>query len=204
MSTCWLSIALVSSSIAAYFKLHIDAVTRQPSILKTASRGCQRKRYIAVGAQPSFSLPYPVARPLTMPSYFSFAPSDLLLFRLPSIHTPPRPLTSPTHSSSSSLPSPFPAHPGIWTTPTWTRKHSMLDRSSELVPLMPTWNDSPPLRASDAPQSSARDAQSGTQDVLTSNVRNALLASPAPPTPAPIWWRQLPLRRPTPPPLSQQ
>ena len=58
-----------------------------------------------------------------------------------------------------------------------------MDMDMDAIPCIPSPPDSPPLRASDAPQSSARDAQSGAQDSLTNNVRNTPSASPAPPTP---------------------
>ena len=60
-----------------------------------------------------------------------------------------------------------------------------IDMDMDAIPCIPSPPDSPPLRASDAPQSSARDAQSGARDVPTSNVRNTPPVSPAPPTPTP-------------------
>ena len=60
-----------------------------------------------------------------------------------------------------------------------------MDMDMDAIPCIPSPPESPPLRTSDAPQSSARDAQSNGRDALTSNVRNASPASPAPPTPTP-------------------
>ena len=57
-----------------------------------------------------------------------------------------------------------------------------VDMDMDAIPCIPSPPDSPPLRASDAPQSSARDAQSGARDALTSNLRNTPPASPAHPT----------------------
>ena len=57
-----------------------------------------------------------------------------------------------------------------------------MDMDMDAIPCIPSPPESPPLRAADAPQSSARDAQSGARDVPTSNIRDTPPASPAPPT----------------------
>lgn len=60
-----------------------------------------------------------------------------------------------------------------------------VDMDMDTIPCIPSPPDSPPLRASGAPQSSARDAQPGARDSPTGDVRNTPSASPAPPPPTP-------------------
>ena len=64
-----------------------------------------------------------------------------------------------------------------------SRVEEDIDMDMDAIPCIPSPPDSPPLRASDAPQSSARDAQSDARDSLTSNVQITPSASPAAPTP---------------------